>query len=128
MLTPSQRRGPGEEITHPNLPLAHAFLGALHNAELPDDVLPAFNASHFLALRKKVGLRPILVGASLKRVLGAMESNAFASAFASRLAPFQRGAALPEGTQLLTVAMRNLARKLTPGGSDSTSASHAYFS
>ena len=52
-LTPSQRYGPDKEITYPNLPLARAFLNVLHNAELPDDVLPAFNALYFLALQKK---------------------------------------------------------------------------
>jgi hypothetical protein len=70
----------------------------LHNTELPDDVLPAFNASYFLALHKKIGLRPILIGTSLKHiVLGTMESSAFASNFASYLAPFQYGIALSEG-------------------------------
>jgi hypothetical protein len=49
-LTPSQRYGPNKEITYPNLSLAHSFINILHNAELPDDVLPAFNASYFLAL------------------------------------------------------------------------------
>jgi hypothetical protein len=37
-----------------------------NNAELPDDVLLAFNASYFLALHKKIGLQPILIGTSLK--------------------------------------------------------------
>jgi hypothetical protein len=60
----------------------------LHNAELPNDLLPAFNASYFLALHKKVGLQPILIGTSLKRILGTMESSAFASNFASSLCSF----------------------------------------
>jgi hypothetical protein len=97
----------------------------LHNAELPDNVLPAFNASYFLALHKKVGLRPILIGTSLKRILGTMESSAFASNFASYLAPFQYGIALPEGMQFLTMAIRNLIHgRFASGGSDSTSSSH----
>ena len=123
-LTPSQRYGPDKEITYPNLSLARSFINILHNAELPDDVLPAFNASYFLALHKKVGLRPILIGTSLKRILGTMESSAFASDFASHLAPFQYGIALPEGMQFLTMAIRNLIHDLLPGGSNSTSASH----
>ncbi len=52
-LTPSQCSGPDKEIMYPNLPLACSFINILHNAKLLDDVLPAFNASHFLALHKK---------------------------------------------------------------------------
>jgi hypothetical protein len=53
-LTPSQRSGPDKEITYPNVPLAHSFINILHNAELPNDILLAFNAtSYFLALHKK---------------------------------------------------------------------------
>jgi hypothetical protein len=123
-LTPSQQYGPNKEITYPNLPLAHSFINILHNAELPDDILPAFYASYFLALHKEVGLQPILIGTSLKCILGTMESSAFVSDFASYLAPFQYGIALPEGMQFLTMAIRNLVHDLLPGGSDSTSASH----
>jgi hypothetical protein len=96
----------------------------LHNAELPDNVLPAFTASYFPALHKKIGLRPILVGTSLKCILGTKESSAFASIFASYLAPFQYGIALPEEMQFLTMAIHNLVHDLLPGESDSTSASH----
>jgi hypothetical protein len=53
-----------------------------------------------------------------------MESSSFASNFASHLAHFQYGIALPEGMQFLTMAIRNLIHDLLPGGSDSTSASH----
>jgi hypothetical protein len=123
-LTRSQRYGPDKEITYPNLSLACSFINILHNAELPDDVLPAFNASYFLALHKKVGLRPILIGTSLKRTLGTMESSAFASNFASHLAPSQYGIALPKGMQFLTMAIHNLIHDLLPGGSNSTSGSH----
>jgi hypothetical protein len=53
-LTPSQHSGPDKEITYPNVPLAHSFINILHNAELPNDILLAFNAaSYFLALHKK---------------------------------------------------------------------------
>jgi hypothetical protein len=123
-LIPSQRYGPNKEITYPNLPLACSFINILHIAKLPGNVLPAFNASYFLALHKKVGLRPILIGTSRKRILGTMESSAFASDFASYLAPFQYGIALPEGMQFLSMVIHNLIHDLLPSGSDSTSASH----
>jgi hypothetical protein len=81
-----------------------------------------------LCTKKSLGLRPILIGTSLKRILGTMESSAFASDFASHLAPFQYGIALPEGMQFLTMAIRNLIHDLLPSGSNLTSASKFYFS
>jgi hypothetical protein len=47
-----------------------------------------------------------------------MESSTFASDFASNLAPFQYGIALPQGMQFLTMAIQNLVHDLVPGGSD----------
>jgi hypothetical protein len=96
-LTPSQHSEPNKEITYPNLPIAHSFINILHNAKLPDDVLPAFNASYFCALHKKIGLWPILIGTSLKQISGTIELNAFASDLLLILAPHQYGIALPEG-------------------------------
>jgi hypothetical protein len=123
-LTPSQRYGPDKKITYHNLSLAVSFINILHNAGLPDDILPAFNALYFLALHKTVGLQPILIGTSLKCILGTMESSAFAFELASHLAPFQYGIALPEGMQFLTMAIDNLIHDLLPGGSNSTCSSH----
>jgi hypothetical protein len=106
------------------LPFACTFINILHNAEFPNTVLPAFNASYFLALHKKIGLCPILIGISFKCILSTIESSAFASDFASYLAPFQYGITLPKGMQFLTMAIQNLMHNLLLGGSNSTSASH----
>jgi hypothetical protein len=56
--------------------------------------------------------------------LGTIESNAFASDFASILAPYQYGIALLGGMQFLTMAIWNLMHDLLPGASNMTSASH----
>jgi hypothetical protein len=56
--------------------------------------------------------------------LGTIESNAFASDFASILAPYQYGIALPEGMQFHTMAIENLVHDPPSGASDMTSASH----
>jgi hypothetical protein len=54
-----------------------------------------------LLYNKKIGLRPIPIGISLKGILATIESNAFASDFASISNPYQYGIALPEGMQSL---------------------------
>jgi hypothetical protein len=105
---------------YPNLPLACSFINILHNAKLLDNVLPAFNASHFLALHKKNHSH----WNQPKKKLCTIESNAFTSDFASILAPYQYGITLPEGMQFLTMAIWNLVHDLLLGASDTTSASH----
>ena len=53
-----------------------------------------------------------------------IESKAFASDFASILAPSQCDIALPEGMQFVTMAIQNLVHDLLPEASDMISASH----
>jgi hypothetical protein len=79
---------------------------------------------HIFLLYTKKGLQPILIGTSFKQILGAIESNAFASDFASILAPYQYGITLLEGVQFITIAIQNLVHDLLQGASDMTSASH----
>jgi hypothetical protein len=74
---------------------------------------------HIFLLHTKMGLQPILIGtslkqilgtieanafasdfASLKQILGTIEANAFASDFASILAPYQYHVTLMEGSCL----------------------------
>ncbi len=68
--------------------------------------------SHFLAWQKKLGLWSILIGTSLKWILGTIELIAFASDVASILAPYQYASTLLEGMQFLTMAIQNLMHDL----------------
>jgi hypothetical protein len=56
--------------------------------------------------------------------LDTIELIAFASDFASILAPYQYASTLLEGMQFLTMAIQNLMHDLLPGASNTTSASH----
>lgn len=123
LLLPSHRApAPMQRLCTPAFPWPARSSTFLHNAKLPDDLLPAFNASRCLALHKKVGLRPALVGASAKRALSAAESHTFASDFAAVLAPFQHGIGAPEGVQLFAASLHSMAHNLAPGASN-----HALF-
>jgi len=120
---------PDKEAVYPNLRKFREFLDILDMACIPDDIIPYFSSQYFLALHKDVDddakLRPIGIGTHVRRILGAMETNAYSADFAAVLWPFQFGIAIPGGMELLTHTIQGLLYKFLPGSPAPSSASRA---
>ena len=105
------------------------FLDIVDWAHIPEDITPSFSCQYFLALHKDVcddtKLCPIGIGTHVHRILGAMETFAYAAEFAELLSPFQFGIAILGGMQLLTHCIQSLVYKHLPGSPIHTSASRA---
>jgi hypothetical protein len=118
-----------KEFVYPNLALFRSFLDILDSALIPDDVIPHFSASYFIALHKDVlddtKLRPIGIGTHLCHILGTLESHHHLADFAASLWPFQFAIGIPSGMQLLTHSIQNLLFKYLPGSPTTTTSSRA---
>ena len=100
-LVTCKTNDPDKEIVYPNLSRFRDLLEVLDSGNVPNDCIAAFGSQYFLALHKDIDddtkLCPLGIGTHLRRVLGTMETYAYASQFAQLLWPFQFGIALPAG-------------------------------
>jgi hypothetical protein len=120
---------PNKEFVYPNLALFRSFLDILDHASIPDDIIPFFSASYFIALHKDIHddakLYPIGIGTHLHHILGNLESHHHLANFATSVWHFQFAVGIPSGMQLLTHSIQSLILKYLTGYPIATTSSRA---
>ena len=108
----------GNTQHYPHLQLFRRVFLHIANGQLPHEVAHSFASQYFLALHKDPQhldkLRPIGVGTSWRRVVGALLTAHFSPLFAHHLLPHQCGIAVQGGLQFITHSIQVQAQSLLP--------------